>query len=210
MSNIKAEMFRKRSAKELSLQADENAQANSQMQKIVQALSMTVLDLSRRVDALTNVTKRADLISRELDFRTLAITNLLRSNGLGWLTSEAVESEVKGLKVGRFEQESAADDARENLETVEGQPADNGMTAIANIKLYAQGVEQTEDEVPRIRLGVGKGELLAEVDEAVRGMSVGESKRFKVNIQGRIDEAELTLLGLRKPKSQPEATSTAG
>jgi hypothetical protein len=207
MSNRKAEQFRNRSAKELSLQADDNAMGMQQVQKIVQALSMTVLDLSRRVDTLTNVSKRADLVSRELDFRHIALVKVLRERGLGWLTTDVLDQETLLLKTDRFDKESADEDASAGLETVEGQVAAEGMTAIANIKLFSQGVAQTEDEVPRIRLELGKGELIAEVDQAVLGMAVGETKRFKVSIQNRIDEAELTLLGLRQKKVQPQASS---
>lgn len=205
MSNQKAEMFRKRSSKELSIQADDNAQSNHQMKAIIQNLATTLLDQGRRVEALTAVAKRADLMSRELDFRLVALQKLLVASGQT-VGEDVLEAEVQRLKVERFDNESAAEDAAQGLEVVEGQPASDGLTAIANIKLFASGTEQTEDEVPRIRLEVGKGELIAEVDEAIRGMHVGETKRFKVTIQNRIDEASLTLLGLRQKKAPSDNT----
>jgi len=175
----------------------------NQIHSLKQAL-MSIYQKMYQMDAAIQQNQR---VGNALDFRTRALSQLLERAGV---TEKQIREKVEELQVEQFERDSAEDDKNRNLVAAEG-PAQNGLFATTTIRLFKDGVEVENEKIVRSKIELGKSELLPEVDQAIAGMSVGDTKTFALDLQGRTDTAELTLLSLKKvaePESKEEKSAT--
>lgn len=163
-------------------------------QNQIQSLRQAVMAMYQKVYQLDSAIQTGQRINSALDFRTRALTQLVQKAGI---TEEDVKAKVEELQVEQFERDSAEDDTRRKLVPAEG-PAQNGQFVTTTIRLYKDGAEVENERIVRSKVELGKAELLPEVDAAVLGMSVGETKKFDLNLQGRTDSAEVTVLSISK------------
>ena len=193
--NPKALNYSKRNIQQIGAQAEANNQNMSQIQQMLQGLmyqnyqtANTIQDLNRQMKANT--------------FRSQAAGKMLQKLGI---TESEIEATVDTLIIAEFDKNSNDDDAEKKLSIVSSGTATIGMNAILSLRLFKDGAELIEQRILRSKIEIGKSELLPQVDEVLVGMSVGEAKKFLIDLQGKTDEAEVTLLGLR---SQPAAEAT--
>lgn len=191
----KADEFRKRNRKLDALNSQQNAETNL---KIFQML----LDVLGKMKKLEDQMKDLFPKARIAEWRSLAIMRLCHEKNL--LTEQEVVEKGNQLMIEDFQQHSDADDKARSLITVQG-PAEDGMYAILNLKVYKDGQELQDQEIPRSKIEIGKVEQFPELDAAVRGMNVGETKRFPLKLMQQTDEGQVVLLGLRQaPKPAKE------
>ena len=163
-------------------------------QNQIQSLRQAVMAMYQKVYQLDSAIQTSQRVGSALDFRTRALAQLLERAGI---TEQDIKTKVEELQVDQFERDSAEDDKRRNLVSAEG-PAQNGHFVTTSIRLFKDGAEVENERIVRSKVELGKAELLPEVDQAVLGMNVGETKKFDLNLQGRTDSAELTLLTISK------------
>jgi FKBP-type peptidyl-prolyl cis-trans isomerase (trigger factor) len=176
-------------------------------QNQIQQLQKTVMGVFQKMFQIEQRTNSSSRIENVLDFRTRAVVEILKEK-LG-ITDEQIKNKIFDLQVEQFTTESAADDVERNLEEADG-AVENGMFAISTIKVFKDGVEVEQQRVVRSKVEVGKAEFLPEIDSALVGMKVGETKTIDLNLQGQTDKAEITVLGLRKHKVEaPKAEEKA-
>jgi FKBP-type peptidyl-prolyl cis-trans isomerase (trigger factor) len=187
----KAVEFNKRNAKLAVAQQQSNAESLNMLRQTLSGMYQKIFELQNKLESLTGSAKAAD-------WRSLAIMKLLNKAGI---SEDEVTAKAEELQVNAFNKESELDDEAKNLENHDG-TAENGMTAIAQIKVFKDGAELTESQVVRSKFELGRAELLPEIDEAVLGMTPGTKKKFPLSLSGKTDEAEVSLIALRKPKSQ--------
>ena len=172
-------------------------------QNQIQSLRQAVMAMYQKVYQLDSAIQTSQRVGSALDFRTRALAQLLERAGI---TEQDIKTKVEELQVDQFERDSAEDDKRRNLVSAEG-PAQNGHFVTTSIRLFKDGAEVENERIVRSKVELGKAELLPEVDQAVLGMNVGETKKFDLNLQGRTDSAELTLLTISKVAEAKEEKS---
>lgn len=193
----KALEFNKRNSKLAAAQQQSNADNINMLRQALSGLYQKLFEVQGKLDSLTGSAKAAD-------WRSLAIMKLLSKAGI---SEDEVTAKAEELQINAFDKESALDDEAKGLEVHDG-IAENGITAIAQVRVYKEGTEIVESQVVRSKFELGKNELLSEIDQAVIGMRAGESKRFPLSLAGKTDEAEVSLISLRRKKTQGEATSS--
>lgn len=186
----KAVEFNKRNSKLAAAQQQSNADSINMLRQALSGIYQKMFELQNKLEGLTGSAKAAD-------WRSLAIMKLLSKAGI---SEDEITAKAEELQVSAFEKESDLDDEAKGLEPHDG-TAENGLTAIAQIKLFKDGVELPESQVVRSKFELGKSELLPEIDEAVIGMKPGEKKKIPLALSGKTDEAEISLISLRKPKN---------
>lgn len=191
----KAVEFNKRNSKLAAAQQQSNAENINMLRQALSGLYQKLFEIQGKVESLTGSAKAAD-------WRSLAIMKLLNKVGI---SEDDVTAKAEELQVNAFDKESALDDEAKNLEVHDG-VAENGITAIAQIKVYKDGTEIPESQVVRSKFELGKSELLPEIDQAVLGMKAGERKRFPLSLAGKTDEGEVILISLRRQKSSTAST----
>lgn len=194
----KAVEFNKRNSKLAAAQQQSNAENINMLRQALSGLYQKLFEIQGKVESLTGSAKAAD-------WRSLAIMKLLSKAGI---SEDDVTAKAEELQVNAFDKESALDDEAKNLEVHDG-VAENGITAIAQIKVYKDGTEIPESQVVRSKFELGKSELLPEIDQAVLGMKAGERKRFPLSLAGKTDEGEVILISLRRQKSSIASTEAA-
>lgn len=186
----KAVEFSKRNAKLAAAQQQSNADNINMLRQALSGLYQKLFEVQGKLESLTGSAKAAD-------WRSLAIMKLLNKAGI---SEDEVTAKAEELQVNAFEKESNLDDEARGLESHDG-TAENGITAIAQIKVFKDGVEIPESQVVRSKFEIGKAELLPEIDQAVLGMKTGEKKRFPLSLSGKTDEGEIILVGLRRSRA---------
>ena len=171
-------------------------------QNQIQSLRQAVMAVYQKLYQMEAAIQSGQRVSSALDFRTRAITTLLGKAGI---TESEIKAEVEALQVEQFNRDSEEDDKKRGLVTADG-PAENGHFATTTIRLYKDGVEVENERIVRSKVELGKAELLPEIDAAVLGMNVGETRQFALDLQGRSDTAEVTLLALKKKEETKETS----
>ena len=133
-------------------------------------------------------------------FDNLAIARLLEKVGI---TQDQIEEVSNEVLIENFNAESEADDKVRGLEVVEGRPAQKGDFAIFSLKLFKDGVELKDQEVPRGKVELGAYEKFPEFDDNLVGMTIGEVKKVELNLMDSTDHGEFHLLGLRQKCIMP-------
>jgi hypothetical protein len=197
--NKKAMDFRSRNTKQAALQANANLEILQRLQQMIYGMSYKLFQLEQEF----NSTKAQ---ARVADYRSLATANLLKTGGT-FSERQLIEA-IFELQAKDFEEQSARDDQEKNLEVVTDQAASNDQHAITTVRLFKDGKEIEDQRIVRSKVVLGRNELFAGFDEQVLGMTLGETKRFKTDKFPHFDEAEVTLLGLRKARPQPEPSAT--
>lgn len=193
----KALEFNKKNAKLAAAQQQNNAENINMLRQALSGLYQKLFELQNKLEDLTGSAKAAD-------WRSLAIMKLLSKAGI---SEDEVTAKAEELQVNAFDKESSLDDEAKGLEVHDG-VAETGNTAIAQIKVYKDGVEISESQVVRSKFELGKNELLPEIDEAVLGMKVGDRKRFPLSLAGKTDEGEILLVSLRRKKQAAPSVET--
>jgi hypothetical protein len=199
--NNKAQEYKKRQAKVAGAQADMNANKLDGQQRMITGIAMKVYELETKLNRLTQRLSGAEATARYADYRSSALTTLLQNSGT--YSEAAVLNEIEVLQVKDFEANSEVDDQRNNLEVFNG-AAETGLQAIVSLKFFKDGSELHTERVVRSKMELGKNEILPGVDEAVTGLTPGQTKRIAIDLQGKTDEMEITLLGLRKQRPVAE------
>jgi len=178
----------------VSAVAQQNAQsiqALAQVQQMVYGLSYKLFDLEQKLTQAENVAKVAD-------YRSQALSNVLAKASIGF-TDDTISNEIISLQEKDFDTNSAADDVRRGLENADTETAANDLHAITTISVFKDGVELKDERIVRSKVEIGKAELFnGDLDAALVGLKVGDSKDFPLVIGNRIDTARVTLLGLRR------------
>lgn len=206
MSNDKASSFRKRQLKTIGAQSDQNTSALKNLQQMAYSLAMKVFQMENDIRQLRNQADRATSIAKASEYRSLALSKLLTEKVVD---EQILNIEIEQMQIEDFEENSRADDARRGLQAVDDQVAEKGLFAILTVRFFKSGEELKKEKIVRSKIEIGKEELFQGVDASVVGLKVGESRRFPLNIENQVDEAEVTLLGLRKapPKAEPAETT---
>lgn len=207
--NIKADKFKKSQLKQMAMQSQSNAEQVGQQRQLVVALAQRLFEMDQTLNLMKARLSRAEATARYADYRTTALVRILQ--GAGNFTEEQILNEIEALQVKDFDHNSAVEDAKLNLEDAGQGPAENNQHAIYSVKLYKNGTELAAERIVRAKGQLGNPDdsraTLPGVFDAIVGMNVGESKRIPMDLQGQTDQAEITLLGLRKAKpEQPAAT----
>lgn len=195
--NSRANKFRGKAAQvETGLQTDANTVDVYAAQQDIAGLSITLLQCLQRLDVVTNLANATSQSTTDALYKLQAIIKL---SGLDLTKVEELAASLKSDSIDKF---NAEEDSREGLELLQtGTQAATGMSAIVSIKLFNKGRELVGNSIDRARVLVGSGELLPEVDVTLIGMTQGESKRTSVDIQGKADEMEVTLVALKTAKA---------
>lgn len=190
--------FGKKTALKELMENKDNQQ--NQLHSLKQAV-MAIYQKLYQMDSAIQLNQR---VSSALDFRTRAVTSLLEKAGI---TEKDIKDKVQELQIQQFDRDSAEDDKKRNLVDTQG-PAQTGQYATTTIRVFKDGEEVESERIVRSKVELGKAEFLPEVDEAILGMNVGETKTFPLNLQGRTDTAELSLLSLKEAVKAPETETT--
>lgn len=194
--NPKAQQFSKKTAiKQEQAQSEVNRQALQSLQQMAYSLFYQVYGMASRVEALEKEANQSRV-------RTKALTSLLSRSGV---TQDEVKETVDSIIVEEFEKNSSDDDKVKSLSVVSNEAAQVGMSAILSIRVFKDGLELVDQQVLRSKVELGKGEIAADVENAVVGMTIGETKRIEMKIEDKTDSAQITLLGLRKPPAATQA-----
>jgi hypothetical protein len=197
----KALEFKKREAKDAMVK-------NQHVANEIPAIKQVIGKLFQTLGQLQNQLEQATASAKMADWRSLAILKGLDDVAKGKVALSDLDeaymiNKAEDLQIAAFDKESDVDDAGRKLEKIEG-PAEKGQFAIARVRLFKTGEEVQDSQVIRTKFEIGKAELLPQVDEAVIGMNIGDSKRFPLALAGKTDEAEIALYGLRKlPITEP-------
>lgn len=162
-------------------------------------LTSLYLGLAKRVFDMEKRMRLVFPMARGADYRSLAMMRIFESK-FG-VTREEVARVSNEVMVEDFDEQDSKDDLLKNLEPVLDAKAEAGLHAVINLKIFKNGVELMEEEVPRSKIELGKNELFPELDAAILGMSPGESKTFPLSIAGQSDNATVTLIALKKAKA---------
>lgn len=195
----KALDFNKRNGKLAAAQQQNNADNINMLRQALSGLYQKLFELQGKLESLTGSAKAAD-------WRSLAIMKLLSRAGI---SEEDVAAKAEELQIAAFDKESALDDEAKGLEAYDG-VAENGLTAIVQIRLYNNGTEIAESQVVRSKFEVGSNDLLPQIHEAVIGLKSGESKRIPLSLSGKTDEAEVVLISLRRQRTEVATDQTTG
>lgn len=184
----------KKQSKEAVAQEQLNAEALGGLRQMVFQMYQSLVGVESRLD-------RVQGTARAADYRARALERLLANDQI---SKETVGATIVTLQEEDFEQNSALDDAQKNLENATG-PATNGLTAITTIRMFKNGKELTDERVVRSKIVLGEGKIFRpEFDNEIIGMNVGQARIVADPLgNGSIDEAEITLLGLRQVKAAP-------
>lgn len=190
----------------MSSSADKLKQTARTALSNTQALQKMILNLAARLYRLERkVNEDYFAKARIADWRSLAIMKLMDEQsveallkGFPGITEKMIVEKAEQLQVEDFEKDSLEQDRVKNLIPCDEEPAANGHYAIGTMKVFKEGKELEEQRIVRTKFEIGLAEHFPEVDEAVRGLKVGESRRFKLSLQNKTDEAEFFLTGLRK------------
>lgn len=186
------DQFRGRAKKEaLAQEADKPSSDVQHLFKMILGLSQRLFNLERRLNIVFPIAKIAD-------WRSMALMKLM-SEGTP-VTEDAVCRRAEELELVNFDLENIEDDKKRGLVSDNEATADKDHFAIAHLKIYKDNRELEDQQVVRTKIQLGRNELFPELDDAIIGMKVGEQKRFKLDLLGQSDEAEVFLLGLRKTK----------
>jgi hypothetical protein len=190
----------------MSSSADKLKQTARTALSNTQALQKMILNLAARLYRLERkVNEDYFAKARIADWRSLAIMKLMDEQsveallkGFPGITEKMIVEKAEQLQVEDFEKDSLEQDRVKNLIPCDEESAANGHYAIGTMKVFKEGKELEEQRIVRTKFEIGLAEHFPEVDEAVRGLKVGESRRFKLSLQNKTDEAEFFLTGLRK------------
>ena len=169
-------------------------------------LVMALQLLERRLQEVESELKFTRSASRKADWRSIALLRLM-SDKLTLPESE-ITNKIEEVQIEAYNADSAQDDLNKNLvDTTE--LADTEMTAIIQLKTYLNGQQVANGSILRSKIVIGQHTIVKELDEALLGMKVGESKKFPLVMQGQTDEAEVTLYALKvfAEPVQEESTS---
>lgn len=151
--------------------------------------------LAKLTQQVANLSQRLEAI----DYRTVATRNLLIEKGV--FTDAEHTAEARKLRIETFDIESAADDIRRKLlpvaddhAAVVGDVATLEITAeYAYTKKNADGIEEAVDpskagkpleqfSALRSKIELGSGELMPELEVALVGAKVGETKEITITL----------------------------
>ena len=183
-----------------------------------QELQKMVLNLATRLYRLEHrISEDYFAKARVADWRSLAIMKLMDEQsveallkGFTGITEKMVIEKAEQLQIEDFEKDSSEQDRVKNLVSCDDELAANGHYAIGTMKVFKEGKELEEQRIIRTKFEIGLAERFPEVDEAVRGLKVGESRRFKLSLQNKPDEAEFFLTGLRKRGEDGQKSKAQG
>lgn len=189
----KIQEYRKRSAKLATEQESANVNKLDQLTKLV-------INVHNRLKQTEDELYTFKQTAKMADWRSLAIMKLLDKAGI---TEDDVIKKAEDIQADSFDVESNKDDIANGLIPTNG-PATLGMHAIVSLSASKGGLQVDELNVFRSKCTLGQENLLKEVDDAVIGMSIGETKEFPLDVQGKTDTGRVTLLGLRVSKPTEE------
>lgn len=199
--NPRTRSYKKREMKETQAQGASNAEALKQSQQMLFAMSYKLFELENQLKAThSNM--------RVLDYKITAYSAFLDRMGV---SKAELNAEIVRLQEADFEVDSQADDEARGLTRAdESAPAALGQVAILTIRFFKAGLELTNERIVRSKIDLGKNEIFGgKLDEQVLGLLVGQTKRFPISVGEGIDEAEVTLLGLRDaPQVQEQEAKT--
>jgi hypothetical protein len=189
--NKKAQQYKKR---QLKTEAAQNEVDQSRGQQVLTGLAMKLFDMEQKIQRLTKRLDTAEATSRYVDYRSMALQNLLIASGT--YSEASILNEIEVMQVRDFEMNSAIDDKNNNL-LVSTDAAATGMFAIVSLRLFKDGAELINEKVSRAKIELGKNELIEGIDDALFGMTSGQSKTIDMVLQDKTDKVEITLIGLR-------------
>jgi len=166
----------------------------------IRDLAALQIGLAKRIFDLEKEMRQASAmaiaISKAADYRCLAIMEVLEDQGV---PKETFIEKANKVMTKDFWNQSDIEDRNKGLIAVDA-PAEKSHHAIFNCKFFkGKNMEELpDDELPISKIELGKGELFPEIDDAIVGMRPGEIKTFDVCLQGKTDQATVTLFGLRK------------
>ncbi|NBP02991.1 MAG: hypothetical protein EBU90_23340 [Proteobacteria bacterium] len=202
--NKRAERFRGRKTVQEALQKEADSKSTLQQGFIglAQEVFSQKTQINRLLSEMRNLRSKADAAH----YLSRALNNLMPSK----IPQDQVLGEIERLQVEDFNEASKEDDTARNLVDASDETAQNGLHAIIQMNTFKDGKEIVDERMVRSKIEIGKVELLQEIDELLVGMKVGERKRFPLNIQGKTDEAEVVLIGLRKKQEVAQEAQATG
>ena len=191
--------------KQISDVRDENNQTIIRIANGLVAFGQELASLKEAVKRTNGAMTGLMAMAQSATWRSMAIQKLLGPLGI---SEEQIVERANELLVKDFEAASDNADAELGLVKADDEDAKLGYGAIASLKTFLKGEEVVAFRSARTRFEIGGADTFKEVSEAVLGMKVGETKRFALVIQDKVDECELTLVGLRKTVIKEEVNGS--
>jgi hypothetical protein len=168
--------------------------------------------LSQRLETATTLLFGLSKRVFEMDKKLRQVTR--EANAAQWRSAALVEIETPEIKamiakkaeelqIKDFEQDAAEFDKLNNLIPAQS-AAENGFFATVSMEYFKDGQKLEEQKTVRSKIHLGQHELFPELDAQIVGMSVGETKKFPLNLMGLTDEVEVHLIDLKKPQPKEE------
>lgn len=166
-----------------------------------------VVALAGKLKALNQTLDQMNTLVTIVDWRSRALVSVLNEKKI--TLPDEISHRAEQFQIIDFELASDEEDKGKNLVAV-ASPAETGMYAIVRVSFFNKGIDLPLERIVRSKILIGSGSLFKEVDEALVGMKIGESKKFPLSLQGQTDQAEVTLIGLRKPSDTVNDVSEQG
>lgn len=196
--NVKSRQERRAEARELAKKitlhktgaSDQTNQISGNMiTQLVSALALRMFSVERKVQEMSIRAKKAD-------WRSAAILNILQEKSL--MSEKEIEVAIANVQQKELNQEIEIAVQRLGLEDVPKEVvAEKGHHAIVTVEFLKEG-KVLEGETIKAMIELGKYEVFPELDDAVLGMTVGETKDFGLEIMDQTDSARVTLAGLKR------------
>ena len=177
----------------------------SQPQLAKTEIVMALQELNKKVDTIDNDLQFVRQASRKADWRSIALLRLISAK-LNIAEPEIIEK-IEEVQVDAFNIDSLTEDNTKGFLNADSEVASEGLIAVIKLDALKGGNKLPGGGVLRSKIIIGQHTLVKEVDAAIVGMKVGETKRFPLDLQGATDEAEITLFQLRKfPTASQQVT----
>lgn len=180
-----------------------DAKEQHPLMTMVSGLAIRVFGLDKRVQRFTTRAQKAD-------WRSSALLKILHEKDI--ISYADVAKAANEVQQEELDQEIQMEVEKFGLEDCpEEMPAEKGHHAIVTVELFKDG-EKLDGETIKAMVQLGQYDLFPELDDAVVGMKVGETKDFDLEIMSQTDKAQVELIDLkrrREPDAKDEETQVS-
>jgi hypothetical protein len=211
MANSKMTDFRKK--RDFTKKDVKEAAANYELlSQRIETLTTLVFGLSKRVYEMDRRLRDVGRDANAAQWRSQSLVEVLSEatptviiDGKPQAMKTALANKAEDLQIADFNASAAEFDKANKLVVVDG-AAEAGHFATVSIDYFKDGAKLEEQRTVRSKIHLGQHELFPELDDHIKGMKVGETKKFPLSLMGLTDEAELHLFDLKKPQPKEEPT----
>lgn len=171
------------------------------------AMTQLVSALALRMFSVEKQAREMSIRAKKADWRSAALLNVLEAKGL--LNEKEIENAIADVQQKELDQEIEIAVAQLGLEDAPKEvKAEKGYHAIVAVEFIKDG-QILEGETMKAMVELGKYEVFPELDDAVLGMAIGETKDFGLQIMDQTDSARVELVGLKRQR-EPNGKTEEG